>query len=295
MTKRAPQIVAALAVAGLIVAVCLRGSRIPSRGDGEARLRIVSLAPSVTEMLFVLGVEDCMVGRTDRCDYPPAARRIRSVGGFGTPSVETLLALSPDLVIATGLERPEATEALRRAGIRILWIKTGCFEDLFDAFRKIGREVGAAARAEQVVARMQAQLKAVGAGYRDVPREQRPRVFVEVWNDPLTTVGSASFVDELVERAGGVNVAHGVAEAYPTINPEKVVEWNPEVIVLSYMSQQQASAALAKRIGWDRIRAVRSGRIISDIPSDLLLRPGPRLVDGVRALNQELYANRDAS
>jgi len=268
----------------------LRGSRVPRIDAEQAQLRIVSLAPSVTEILFALGVGGCVVGVTDRCDYPPEARDLESVGGFGAPSMEKLLALSPDIVIGAGLQRKDVTTALRRSGIRVLWIEADSFSEMFEAMRVIGKEVGQPWRAEEVEAAMQAELHALAERYRDIPVDQRPRVFVELWNDPITTAGKGSFVDKLITWAGGVNVAHELVSAYPTVSPEQVIEWDPDVILLGYMNQQAPKEALANRIGWGDVAAVRSGNVINDISSDVLLRPGPRLVQGVKALSQRLHS-----
>jgi iron complex transport system substrate-binding protein len=240
-------------------------------------------------MLFALGADDCLVGVTDRCDYPPRAKDIEQVGGFGAPNMERLLALSPDLVIATGLERPDTTVILRRSGIRMLWVKTGSFSGLFEALLEIGREVERPQRAVELVAAMEADLQEIAESHRHVPADRRPRVFVELWNDPLTTAGAGSFVDELITRAGGLNVARELDSAYPTVNPEKVVEWDPDVIVLGYMNPEEPNEALAGRIGWSKVAAVRSGSVISDIPSDLFLRPGPRVIEGAKALSRRLH------
>ena len=129
----------------------------------NGKLRIVSLAPSVTEILFALALGDSLVGATDHCDYPPEAKSIERVGGFGTPNVEKLLALSPDLVIAAGFEREEVADVLRRSGIRVLDVRIRNFEELFDAIRQIGEAVDRFQQAEGIVARMRAELEAVTA------------------------------------------------------------------------------------------------------------------------------------
>jgi iron complex transport system substrate-binding protein len=244
-------------------------------------------------MLFALEAEDSIVGVTQYCDYPPAAKDIERVGAFGVPKMEKLLALSPDLVIATGTERRAAAAPLDRAAIQTLWVKTGNVSEVLAAFREIGEAIGKPAKAEKVAAAMQAELDAVAEAYRDMPAVQRPRVFVEVWYDPVTTAGKGSFIDDLITRAGGINVAAEINTPYPTVNPEAVIEWNPDVIVLGYMTQEQTQQALADRIGWSDIKAVQSGRIISDIPSDLLLRPGPRMTEGVKALAERIHVGAE--
>ncbi|MFV1964758.1 MAG: ABC transporter substrate-binding protein [Pirellulaceae bacterium] len=289
LASRVVRITGAFLGLALVIVLCLRGRWTPRENAEETELRIVSVAPSVTEMLFALGVEDCVVGVTDRCDYPPAARNLESVGGFGAPNMEKLLALSPDLVIGTSLQRNDMAESLRRSGIRVLRVKTDNFSEMFETLRMIGKEVGKARRADEIVAAMQAKLQAIAEEHQEIPVDRRPRVFVELWNDPITTAGKGSFVDELISRAGGSNVAHDLGSAYPIVNPEKVVEWNPDVIVLGYMNQQRPKEVLANRIGWGEVEAVRTGNIINDISPDYLLRPGPRLIEGVKMLSQRLY------
>jgi iron complex transport system substrate-binding protein len=279
----------AVLVAALIVVPVMLSKRLPDASSDHDGLRIVSISPSVTEMLFALEVGDSVVGVTDFCDYPPEAKAIERVGGFGTPSMEKLMALSPDLVIGTGVERAAATATLRRMGIKVLWIKTDSIPELFDALRQIGQAVGKAEEAEEVVAAMRAEFDAVAETYQNAIAKERPKVFVEVWYDPITTAAKRSFINGVITRAGGINVAGELDSDYPTVNPEKVVEWNPDVIVSGYMNQEQPEETLAKRIGWSEVTAVRSGRIINDIPSELLLRPGPRVTEGVWALARRLH------
>ena len=279
----------ALLVAALIVVPVMLNTWVPDESTRDGGLRVVSISPGVTEMLFALDMGDSIVGVTDYCDYPPEAKTIERVGGFGTPSMEKLMALSPDLVIGTGVERAAATATLRRMGIHVLWIKTDSISDLFDALRQIGQAVDKAEKAEEVVAAMQAEFAAAAEVYQDLGENQRPKVFVEVWYDPITTAGKKSFINGVITRAGGTNVANEIDLEYPTVNPEKVVEWNPDVIVLGYMNQEQPIDVLAKRIGWSDVKAVRTGKIINDIPSDLLLRPGPRVTEGVWALARRLH------
>ena len=282
-------IAAAVVVVGM-VALAVRGGWRPT-GEGEdGGMRIVSLAPSVTEMLYVLGLGERLVGATDYCDWPSEAKEVQRVGGLGAPNMEMLLAMRPDLVITTGLERGDAVEVMERSGMRVLEIRIGSFEELFAGFLEIGRATGTEKRAEEAVAAMRARLALAAERYRGIGREERLRVFAEMHDDPLTTIGGTSFIDEIIERAGGVNIAHDLAHPYPHINPEMVIAWNPDVILVCHMIPgDDAAAGIAERIGWGEIKAIREGRIIDDIPADLILRPGPRVVDGVEALAERLY------
>ena len=292
--RRARYRIAAIPVVGalavLFLGLCARVAPADGERARKPAQRIVSLAPSVTEMLFGLGVGDRIIGATDHCDFPPEAKKIPRVGGLGQPNVEKLFSLAPDIVIATDLDRKDLAEALRRAGIQTLELKIGNFAELFDAERKVGDAVGEPERAARQVREMQTQLDHAAKLYAGVPRDRLPKVFVEVWSDPLITAGGTSFLDDVIARAGGVNAAHNIERDYPTINPEKVVEWDPDVILLCYMTESNnAATQIAGRIGWSGIKAVRERRVIADISPDAFLRPGPRLVAGVRLLAARLH------
>ena len=282
----------AIAVAIIAIAAIMLHYNTQSlhKNTSEGKLRIVSLAPNLTEMLFELDMQDSLVGVSDRCDYPAQAKDIECVGGFGKPNIERLLALQPDLVVATDFENNDVAELLSKSGIEVLELRIGNFGEMFEAFRELGRATGRPRRAEKLVQGMQDQLKAIAERFKATGPLERPKVFVEIWYDPVTTAGQASFVDEVITRAGGVNVAGNLQQGYPCVSGEKVIEWNPDVIVLCYMNQGGYSAAqLAGRIGWADISAVREGRIINNIPPDLILRPGPRLIEGVKILAGYLY------
>jgi iron complex transport system substrate-binding protein len=252
-------------------------------------IRIVSLSPSTTEMVFLLGMGDSLVGVTDYCNYPPEAKQIERVGGFGKPSVEKLLALAPDLVVASGFNRSNVLPILQQAGIRSLDVKVNSIDDMFQALRDIGDAVGKRQRADQAVASMQAELRAVAAQLPDAKKSPPPRVFVELWDDPLDTIGGGSFLDDVIARAGGLNVAHDLPQPHVRISAEKVIEWDPDVIIIAHMARNPGSAAkIGQRIGWSDLKAVKQDRVLCDVPGDLILRPGPRLIEGVKLLAKRL-------
>jgi len=289
---RRPLLYAAAALAAAAgVLFFLRAGRPSSRGaERRAGPRIVSLAPNVTEMVFLLGLGDALVGVTDACNHPPAAKRVPVVGNFGRPNVEVLLAARPDLVVTSGLRPGPATDAMHNAGVRILDLEMHSFDDLFAGLRRLGAAAGAPEKGEAAAARLAADLENVSGRYATLPAARRPRVFVEIGEAPLTTAGGPSFMDEVIRRAGGVNVAHELAKAYVRVNPEMVVAWDPDVVLLGRMAPHgDARTMLAGRIGWGKIAAVQNDRVIGDIHPDLLLRPGPRLVEGVKALAARLH------
>lgn len=277
-------------IALLVAALFLTAQSLQDEPKEETGLRIVSLNPNVTEILFALDVGDRIVGATTFCDYPPEAKNIPRVGGMGKPNIETILTLRPDLIIASNIHAYDATRKLQESGITLLQFKMERFEDIFAAIEGIATKTDAEARAAELTANMRNTLATVAQSYRDTPEAERPRVFFEIWQDPLGTIGGSSFVNDVIERAGGVNVARDLEDPYPRISSEAVVGWNPDVIILGYMSESGLTAKhIAQRIGWSEIKAVKSGRIVTSIPADLLLRPGPRLVDGIAMLSDILY------
>jgi len=259
-------------------------------GEDDEALRIISLAPNITEMLFVLGVEDSVVGRTDYCDYPPGAKNIESVGSLGLASIEKVFSLNADLLITPNTPDKEIRKLLADAGIKVLVVQAPNVRGMLDELVEVGRAVGKLELAKTVVAEMQAELDIVAQLYKDTDHDELPRVFIEISNDPLITIGGKSFINDVIARAGGVNVAAEVSEPYPCINPEKVIEWDPDVIIPCYMGNKENIAEqISGRIGWESISAVRLGQVYSDFPNDLIMRGGPRLIEGIKILARLLH------
>ena len=235
--------------------------------------RIVSLAPSNTEILFVLGLGDKVVGVTDYCDYPPEALNKTKVGGYATPDVEKIVALNPDLVLVAYDTPMDVIIGMAGLGLTVFGIKTTDLEDLLNDIRRIGEITDKEVEAQALTSDMESRIQAVTSQTEEL--EQRPRVFYIVWNDPLWTAGSGTFIDELIEKAGGVNVAENMT-GYGTISIEEVIARNPEIIIASELSYDWALNATELA----STNASQSGRIYT-CDDDLVQRPGPRLVEGL--------------
>jgi iron complex transport system substrate-binding protein len=262
--------------------------------QGHDALRIISLAPNITEMLFLLGVQDSVIGRTDYCDYPPEAKNIESLGSLGVANIEKVLSLNADLLITPNTPDKEIRKLLADAGIEVLVIQSSNVRGMLDHLSSIGQAVGKAEAATTIVADLRARLDVIAGRYAKIDKAKRPRVFIEISNDPLITVGGPSFINDVVRCAGGVNVASQITEPYPYINPEMVIEWNPDVIIPCYMGDKSNVAAqMSRRIGWGDIAAIRNGRVLVDFPNDLIMRGGPRLIDGIELLSRHLHPTAD--
>ncbi|MCS6775853.1 MAG: ABC transporter substrate-binding protein [Chloroherpetonaceae bacterium] len=247
--------------------------------------RIVSLAPSNTELLFDLGLGERIVGVTTACDYPPEAKQKPQIGGAYNLSVERVLGPGPDLVVAFGSINQKPIAQLERASVPVLTLDARTVSEVYEAIRLLGRATGTAARAEAIVQRMQQRMAAIETTVRDA--RPKPGVLIVYSVNPIYTTGPGSFIDELVRIAGGVNV---VTESLPQniVTPERGVSLAPDVI----LCDPELVSRLKQIPGWSVLPAIRNNRFFHVSPRATLVRPTPRLVDGVEELARYLHPER---
>ncbi len=252
--------------------------------------RIVSLAPSNTEMLFAIGAGSQLVGRDEVSDFPAAAAEVASIGStFGELNTEAILALEPDLVLAADITAPEQLQSLEALGLTTFVIPNPTnFDGLYDNLITIGEITGHVDEAADLTTELRSRMEAVTVLTADV---EPTKVFYEIdGSDPNApwTTGSSTFQDLLIELAGGVNVAAGI-EGWGQFDLEELVIQNPEVIVFGTGAFiVTTSQSLSERPGWGGIAAVQSGRVVS-IDTNWIDRPGPRLIDGLEAMARALH------
>jgi iron complex transport system substrate-binding protein len=250
--------------------------------------RIVSMAPNVTEMLFAIGLKDEIVGVTDFCDYPPAALEKPRIGGYYNPNIEAILSLNPDLVVATpdGYSR-ERVEKLDQAGISVFLVNPQKIDEVLETMLTLGKVTGREDAAKQVVQALHARVQAVAKEVESIPEDKRAKVFYEIGQDPLITAGPGNFVDNLIKAAGGVNIASDAASDWPQYSVEAVIMKEPDVIITAPHVPSQESTTVQPSIWrkYETIPAVKNGRIYQVKP-DILLRAGPRIVDGLEELHK---------
>jgi iron complex transport system substrate-binding protein len=249
--------------------------------------RIVSLVPSATELIYALGGEDRLVGRTDFCDYPPAARSKPSVGGMISPSLERIATLKPDVVIATTSgNRLDTFTKLQQIGIPVYAVHAHRISELIDVTNRLAELTGRHAASVPLVATIERRLFAVANAVRPYPR---PRVLYVLWPEPLLVPASGALLTELIGLAGGDSITANERGDYPRFSIEAAVVRAPEVILLA--SHGSRSAPPVVRDKWERLAslpAVRSKRIHA-IDGSLVHRYGPRVVDGVETLARAIH------
>lgn len=248
--------------------------------------RIVSLAPSLTETLFALGLGDCVIAVTSYCDYPPEARTREKVGDTLKPNLERLIALKPDLVLVTTSSQLEnLTWQLDRLNIPVYVTNPRTVTDVIASIRRIGEVAGARTRAEEVAAEMERHVAQVRTR---VSSERPPRVLYILQNGPLITAGRGTFITDLITLAGGQSISGEETADYPQFSREAVIARAPEVIIIPESHGTELVSTQDVRRDFAATPAVRNNRIVRVNP-DLVDRPGPRLVEGLEALAQALH------
>jgi iron complex transport system substrate-binding protein len=286
-----PRRSALIALVALALAGC--GAGCGKQGSPRARgARVVSLSPSTTEAVFAIGAGAALVGRTRHCDHPPEALRLPSVGGYADPSVEAIVALSPTLVVgARGPAGPALEEALRAHGAATYFPETESLAQIEEMLAELGRRLDASKGAERVIARIRAQRRSVEEAAAGLPRV---RVALLFDTSPIFAAGPGSFADELLRLAGGDNVVTR-GGAYPTMGVEHLLALDPDVLLdgaTSTDAGESASklAALRDAPGWSAMRAMREGRV-RPLSTEIVLRPGPRIGDGLVAVARALHGD----
>lgn len=253
-------------------------------------LRIVSLAPNTTEIFFSLGLGKNIVGVDSFSNYPQEAKKIEKVGTFSQPNLEKIISLKPDIIFATGLEQNPTVFKLKQLGFKVFMVDPRNIEELFQDILRIGEITHTREKAQEVVLKMKAEILKIKKkinGFGDI---QRPKVFLEIWYSPLITCGKNSYIADMIHLAGGINIADNIKRSFSRISQEWVIKNSPDIIILTYMNdQKKAKELVLERNGWKVIKAVKKGRIYADINPDIILRPGPRIVEGIKELYKRFY------
>lgn len=249
--------------------------------------RIVSLAPSLTETIYALGLEDRLVGDTDYCDFPPEAQKKTKVGGAINPSIETIASLHPDLVLVTkSLNRIDTVHALENLGIPSYATDPHTVNGILSSTQRLAQVLGAPDSGTALTNDLEHRLAEIQQ--RIASRPPRRVLFI-VWIEPLISIGKDTFIADAIQHAGGVSVVNS-PQSWPQVNLEEIVRLQPEFLVFAE-SHSQTSVhgidALGHLPGWRILDAVRNRRYARI--SDAVNRPGPRIVSAIEDLARQLH------
>ncbi len=250
---------------------------------GDVPGRVVSLAPNLTEILYRIGAGNRIVGVTTYCDFPAAAREKPTVGDFSNPSLERVVQLAPDIVLMSWHEQAYLLPRLESLGLDVAVFFPESVDELVSVVASLAELFKTQEEAQGLID----SLHVVAAG---VDSPTRPSVFVEICFYPLMTADDHSFVGHLVELAGGDNVGENLPRPYCAVSPESVVRANPDVMLL--LGEDCSREDVLGRLGWERVAAVQNNAVCDTLDPDLIVRPGPRVVNGwasmVRLLHPEI-------
>jgi cobalamin transport system substrate-binding protein len=254
--------------------------------------RIVSLAPNLTETIYALGAESRLAGDTDYCDVPPDARTKPHVGSILSPSLEAIVGLKPDLVLAsTTINRRETVDALEHLGVAVYSTDPHSIDDLLAGIEHLAGILGIAPQGHELVERLQARLAAVQTALADQPRS---RVLFVVWDDPLISIGPHTFIADALRRAGAESVVE-TTQNWPHVSLESIVHSQPEYLIFvgDHGDNVPTPSDLRARPVWRDLNAVKQGNIA--VVSGEVDRPSPGLIDAIENLAKQLHPSAFAN
>lgn len=246
-------------------------------------VRIVSLAPSITEMLFYLGLGERVVGVTDFCDYPPEVKARSRVGLLSNPDIEKIITLKPDIVFATTEgNRADTVHTLEKVNINVYVFSPHNMEDILREILAIGEITGHEGIAREKVTELEERIRRIKGMARD--RKKIKTLFL-LSITPLISAGRGSFINDLIESAGGINILASSVIPYPRVDMEILISMMPEVIIVTSDMIESLSSL---KDWWKKIPAVKNHRIYP-VDSNIIKRPGPRVVDALESIYKYLH------
>lgn len=242
--------------------------------------RIVSLSPSGTEIIFALGLGDKLVGRTDFCTFPEEAKKIDSVGGFDGKSfsLENILAFNPDFVYLSNGMHNHLINSLENFGIQVYVSDINSIEDIFKEIISVSKLLNASEVGLNYVSKMKKELNNLKEDYTDI------NIYCEIFNSPFLTCGKKSFINDIIEYAGGKNIFYFLDSTYPQVSEESIIVNNPQIILAPDYSENDLNK-IYTRNGWQNIDAIKNKKVFS-VSGDIFTRPGPRVLEAVILLKE---------
>ena len=255
--------------------------------DPDNLKRIVSLAPSITEVIFALGKEDLLAGVTQFSDYPPEAKDLPRVGSYVHLDLEKIVALKPDLCIGIKDGNPVAVvQKLERLGIPVYAIDPRDINGVLETITKLGHLLGAEKQAKRIVSHMRNRMERVKSLVAKSPR--KPRVFFQIGVSPIVSAGTETYIHELITLAGGKNLAEGPVP-YPRYSREQVLGLSPDILIITSMARGASFERVKEQWSqWQSMPAVRNDRIVL-MDSNLCDRPTPRLIDALELISKTIH------
>lgn len=243
--------------------------------------RIISLNPSITEILFSLKLDDKIIAVTNNCDYPPRAKTKTKIGDMSL-NYEKIISLQPDLIVAEGSIFKESLNKLKAMNMPVFIVKCDNIEQFKNSFLLIGQKTGKYQLALKLVKDFETKLNKIKSTSKNI--KNKPRIFVEVWNQPIMTAGKGTFFNDIINIAGGINIAEKLNKSYPVVNTEFLIKNNPDIIILTTSKPED----IYRNAALKNINAVKNKKVYMINP-DIISRPTLRLADAAEQIQGWIY------
>ena len=254
-----------------------------SKVEQQTGNRYIITSPELAEIIYLLEGAENIVGVTIECDYPVSLQEIEKVGNFGKVDFEKIISLDPTIVFTSGLEQELLTTELEKLQITTAQFYPRSIDEMISSIREIGKLINAEKRANFVADSLQTEIENIS----QINEADSPKVYVEIYNNPIMSVSDRSFVGEVVQKAGGNNIFAELPRDYSRVKAEDVINENPEIIILTCPPEVTAESIKIRK-GWEVISAVKNDRIYTalDINPDLIIRATPRVIEGMKQLQK---------
>ncbi|MCM1566521.1 MULTISPECIES: cobalamin-binding protein [unclassified Dehalobacter] len=240
--------------------------------------KIISLAPAITEILFAIGLDQEIIGVSEYCDYPEQALTKEKMGGFKDPNVEMIVAADPDMVFISAGVQEDVITKLEELGTTVVVLDADTIDQVISNIELAGSLTGKEAEATALNANMRTRVENITSKVKGLAK---PSVFVEIWDDPLMSAGSTSFVNNIIEVAGGVNIAADNTERYYNYSMENLLQADPDYYIIN--THAHTPADIQNRAGYKVLSAVKNNRVFA-IDDNLISRAGPRVIEGLEQM-----------
>jgi len=262
----------------------------------EKPLKIISLSPQTTENLFAVGAGENVIGVTTYADYPEAATKVDKIGTITEPNIEKIVAMEPDLVIAASVNKMETINRLKELNIKVAGFSANSVDTAIENIKKIGEITGNQDTAEKLTADMYIKISEMKDLIdKKLSNNDRPKVFYELWSDPLYTAGVDNFIDDLIHMAGGYNIGRLAEIQWPQFSLEKLLVEDPEVYISTPHSAEMkvSKESIKNRERFKNIAAIKNNRVYI-IDQNILNRASPRLLKGLSQLTMAIWPDLEA-
>lgn len=296
--KRTVLMITILAVFTIVTGVFAQGFPITVTDDLDQEVRlekkpekIISISPNMTEVLFAIGAGENVIGVTTFANYPEAALEVQKIGTITEPNIEKIITLEPDLVLASSVNKMETVERLKELGIVVAGYEANSVNKAIENIKKIGLLTGNQDITDKLVTEMYIKIAEMrNLVEKKLNENETPKVFFEIWSDPLFTAGSDTFIDDLIYMAGGENLGRLAEGQWPQYNLEKLLIEDPDVYISTpHSAEMQVSVeSIRSRERFQSISAIKNDRIYI-IDQDIVNRPSPRLVKGLALMIKAVY------